>query len=279
MISYGGGAQLSEDGERVGSRDPYAPPASDLDVALGHSWEGASDAGFGTQTLLVQALTGVLGLQALLQGINAVACLLLASGMIEVGHTLRLVGISGAIVKAYPFAYFVGIIPFAFFLVGANKNARAFAAADTENEPASWGDQPELWGDPERPRDGRRLSHALAISGFSPASMFWWFCVPFLSFVRPYQAVKAVWDCSASERGGLNAAHNDVLWTWWTAWLLSLFVSRASTAISALDLGVAARDLVIACGSLLTVAACLLALRMVRALHDRQRQRAAELWT
>jgi hypothetical protein len=265
------------------THDPYAPPASDFDGGLDESWQGAGDAGFGAQTLLVQALTGLLGLQALLQGLNAAACLLLAAGWVGVGHALDLVSISHVLVRAYPVAYYVGAIPFVLFLVGANKNARAFAAADadadTDAEPEPWGDDPELWGDrPERPRPEARHASAWAIWSFSPASMFWWFCVPFLNFVRPYQAVKAVWACSAPEHGGLRAARTEVLSTWWTTWLVSLFAARSSASLKAFDLGPAQRDVIIAVVSLLGVASCVFALRMVFALHQRQRQRAAELW-
>jgi len=239
-----------------GHPDPYAPPESELEASLESVLPSARRAGFATHALLVQAITGLLGVQAILHAINAVVCLLLASGMSEVAGAIELVPVSRALAGAQPFFYLMGIIPFALFLYGANKNARQFELAAGASDDAEQG----------------------AVWSFSPGSMVWWYAVPFFNLVRPYQAVRAVWASSAPEYGGVEFIRSDILPAWWAAWLLALVASRGSAVLKETRLNVAARDVVIAVVSLLGVASCLLAVRMVRALYARQRQRAAELW-
>jgi hypothetical protein len=256
MIPGEGGATLSKETDWVRGNDPYAPPVSDAADSLERPLQRAGVAGFDAQTSLLQVVMGSLLLQAFLQALNAAVSLLLAAGTLENGQVVKLVGVSHVASRTFAVVYLLGTIPFGLFLVRANKNARAFVTEAPADPFAVW-----------------RLRE------FGPAWMFWSFFVPLFNFVRPYQAVKAVWSCSAPVNGGLEAAQSEVLSTWWTAWLLSLAASRASLVVRTFELGAAGRDRMIAVSSLVTVAACLLAMRMIRALHARQLQRAAELWS
>ena len=263
------------------AEDPYAPPASDADSVAAILHEGAGHYGYRAQGWLLPTLTGSLALQALLHGLNASACIALASGIGDPGMLLSL---SSFAVLVHPFLYFGGAIPFGIFLVDANKNARAFVTADADSDeepPQAWGDEPELWGnEPERVEEDERpkLARAMSIWAFSPASMVWWHFVPFLNLFRPYQALKAVWACSAPENEGLSGLRRDVLSLWWAGWLGNLLASRVST-MKTLSSSFATHDLTIAICGIVSAVACLLALRMVRALSERQQRRATELWS
>ena len=133
-----GGGGVSEENQS-GHPDPYAPPESELEASLESVLPSARRAGFATHALLVQAITGLLGVQAILHAINAVVCLLLASGMSEVAGAIELVPVSRALAGAQPFFYLMGIIPFALFLYGANKNARQFELAAGASDDAEQG--------------------------------------------------------------------------------------------------------------------------------------------
>ena len=99
--------------------------------------------------------------------------------------------------RAVQVSYLVSLLPFGLFLVRANKNATAF---------------------------GRQLS-------FSPASMVWWFCVPFLNLVRPYEAVKSVWDASVSTRF-YSFERDNVLTLWWGFWVMDNIVNYGLSKIN-----------------------------------------------
>lgn len=134
---------------------------------------------------------------------------------------------------------FATTIPFAVFLYRANQNARAL-----------------------RPRGKMQ---------FSPASMLWWYAVPFLNLIRPYQAVQEVWEVSTPKAE--DVSDRSPVAAWWALFVLNevvprLFMSSADRAIARLGFGL---------GAVLGLPLVFAAARMVRALHLRQRARASEL--
>jgi hypothetical protein len=271
--------------EPIGSKTqgPYTPPASDTDGVAAVLLESAVHYGYRVRGWLLPTVVGSLGLQGLLHGLNATACLALASSF---GDPKGLLWLSQSVVLVLPYLYYGGALVFGIFLVDANKNARAFVTADADTDldpPQAWGDEPELWGDePERADDDERpkLARAMSIWAFSPASMIWWHFVPVFNLFRPYQAVKAVWASSAPQHEGRSVLRGDLLFLWWAwaAWLGNLLASRVRT-MKTFSSSFAAHDLKIALCDIVSAVACLLALRMVRVLSERQRLRAAELWT
>jgi len=56
---------------------------------------------------------------------------------------------------------------------------------------------------------------------FSPASTMWWFFVPFMNLVRPYQAVREIWQASTSgyQEAWFAKAAPGWLRLWWGTWL------------------------------------------------------------
>ena len=116
-------------------------------------------------------------------------------------------------------------------LYGANRNARAF--------------------------DIQRLE-------FSPASMVWWFFVPFANLVMPYRAVREVFEASTPVDDGPPVPA--FFPAWWAAWI----VWNVLTNTMAETLFAGANTI----GAAAAVASALLAERLVRDLANRQARTA-----
>ena len=207
--------------------NPYQPPvAAEVEprARLPHG-----------QATLVVILTGLLGIQAAMSGVNALGCVALNVVTPTVESEELLVSWTNHLAEAITWCYRGTLLPFGMFLVRANKNARALSEAPMQ---------------------------------FTPASMVWWFAVPFLSLVRPYQAVKEVWRHSAPPADGVPINSSLIEW-WWIAWLASTlgsgFIGFAMRGVEVvLHNFLAAFDNAISC------VLCLLATRMIRQLHQRQ---------
>lgn len=106
--------------------------------------------------------------------------------------------------------------------------------------------------------------------------MVWWFAVPIFHLFRPYQAVQAVWFCSAPERDGIESASQDgVLTIWWTGWVALTLWDTTQLLIGKVDPHT--HNMLAIITGVVGAAACFAALAMVRALQRRQVQRAREL--
>jgi hypothetical protein len=204
-------------------------------VADGAPSSGASFPGFVDQGWLVLGLTGLLGLQTALGLLNTALCLSLNLVLLDGVSDEQRVALSGAFATTQNSLYYLTILPFAAFLVRANKNARATSGIALE---------------------------------YTPASMVWWFAVPLLNLVRPYQAVRAVWEASAPSADDYLPKAG-LVGVWWGFWISAgvfsrlgkLFVEGSSiegqNVVSAISNGIAA-------------ALAGAALLMVRRLHERQ---------
>jgi Domain of unknown function (DUF4328) len=74
---------------------------------------------------------------------------------------------------------------------------------------------------PQANRNARVLAEGIR---FSPGSTVWWFFIPFLNFVRPYQATAELWNSSeplttVRWKFGKTPA---ILRIWWGAWIVSM---------------------------------------------------------
>ena len=56
---------------------------------------------------------------------------------------------------------------------------------------------------------------------FTPASRIWWFFVPFMNLVRPYQAMRELWNASHGRQDLGDTV--PLVAIWWGAWLLANF--------------------------------------------------------
>lgn len=120
------------------------------------------------------------------------------------------------------------------------------------------------------------------VKEFSESSMSWWYFVPVLNLVRPYQAMRAVWDASrprSAEYGAGTWASAPEVSSWWTAWVIAQVLGRLANPMAeravTLDELVYAAVIEIA-GEVALVAAALLLRNMALQLADLQQYAAAD---
>lgn len=256
----------------------YAPPA---DPDAGENEPSAAvhgDAvasGYRTRRLLVRVLCGLLLVDALLLGLNFGACALLAFVPFTDDQLDALARFSQGLARGHLPFHWVRLLFLAWFLVGSNKNARAFvrasgaANADVSDETAEEDEDEEPY---------ERVPSPILFR-YSPASMVWWFVVPILNLYKPYTAVLAVWNASRPVSGNAQNRPVSVIWQWWLAYLLTLLFAIQRGPLGALmGVGSTNYNLLAALQNLSGCAAALLTWRMVLAMHGRQRLRAIELW-
>jgi hypothetical protein len=215
----------------------------------------------------VRVLSGLLLVDALWLGLNFGVCALAAFAPSMTAQLDALYGSLQGWAKVQPVFHWPRVVLFAWFLVGSNKNARAFIRA-------------------EEPR--KRVQAPLLLH-FSPASMVWWFAVPIFNLFKPYSALKAVWNASLPTSGSAQNKLASETWHWWLAHLLAFFFALQHVGSAMImrwiepNLTLALHNLrsspeLLALHSLSDSAAALFALRMILAMNERQRLRAVELW-
>lgn len=67
---------------------------------------------------------------------------------------------------------------------------------------------------------------------FSPAWAVGWHFVPFANFVRPYQAMRQIWNASHGRGGDRLSGGNGLLVGWWGLWSFSVAVSIVAAMAS-----------------------------------------------
>lgn len=135
----------------------------------------------------------------------------------------------------------------------------------------------------------RRNAEALGGRGMvhAPAWAVWGWFVPILNLFRPYEVVGEIWR--ASEPGPDRRSHPlaestpPFMRAWWAAWLIGGFLSQLAfrmhmrlSELSGLAAFMAAEWVLLA-ATLASLAAAVLATRLVRELDQRQRARAIRL--
>lgn len=58
----------------------------------------------------------------------------------------------------------------------------------------------------------------------SPGWSIGWYFIPIANFWKPYQAMKEIWQASASPQQWRDSTVPSLLPVWWTLWLLSFFL-------------------------------------------------------
>jgi hypothetical protein len=239
--------------------NPYVPPAQDEGGESRDALLIASAYGYQDQTLIVRIVTGFIAAHALASAYNAIACAALVFANLSWSAEELVVSSTAVCFQVNRIIYFIGIIPFATFLVRANQNARLFAQAAQDHS--------------------RDMLRRHPLDSFSPASMVYWFFVPFANLVKPYQAVHTVWTSSAPQSPeARSASQYHVLSMWWVLWLVVMFWAYVKAFMVVPRVEVQTHNVVIIINGFLVGALCFFALRMVQLLDERQRKRAAELW-
>ncbi len=231
------------DQSRNAGMNPYAAPDTESAAPEEASVAAAEDRGYKNQDLVVLVLTALLVVQAGLGAFKGGACVVLNTATLAPEMETTAVTATEHVATAMQYLYYATMLPFGMFLVRSNKNARVFGMASI---------------------------------AYTPGSMVWWFCVPLLNLVRPYQAVKAVWDGSAPTEGDVvSTTDGNVVLFWWVAWLGEKVGSQLANFMLS-GASVQLHNNVLAIDAVSMAALCALALRMIRALHARQQRRAAE---
>jgi len=111
---------------------------------------------------------------------------------------------------------------------------------------------------------------------YTPGWRVGWYFVPVYNLVKPFKAMSELWKASdpgAGPEDWKDTPTPGLLRAWWGIWVGSNLLNQAATRLELK--GLAAAPWVSALGDLAGVAACTLALLVVRGLHARQEAKAA----
>ena len=251
---------------------PYTAPAGEQQRAFAAAATASVSApGYREHRLTMWLACGTLSIQALSQIVAGAWGLNHVFGWTSLEQTPLVRRIVVALHASHVYIFGLGVVGFALFLLNANRNARAFFAAEFDTASS------------EEVEDDDEIDYSLALRPrllqFSPASMAWWFFVPIFNFFRPFQAVKAVWLASTPKGAAKETQDSTLPLAWWLAWLAywlsAMLVSPKRRPVWLSQRGY---DLSFVASAGVRLIACFFALQMVRALYERQRTRAAELW-
>ena len=131
--------------------------------------------------------------------------------------------------------WIVNVISFWIWIVRAHKNLRAFGITDAT---------------------------------YTPGWALGWFFVPIANLVQPFQAMKELWQASHAGAEWSKSSSTKTVNSWWCLWILS---SVYGTIIGRLfpDEPIMSTKLSMA-GFLIHIPLCLLALKLVRGIHNAQ---------
>jgi hypothetical protein len=71
--------------------------------------------------------------------------------------------------------------------------------------------------------------------GFSPGWAVGWYFIPVANLWKPYQAMKEIWQASASPEHWESEGRSGLLPLWWTLWIVSIFVDNAALRLALRD--------------------------------------------
>ncbi|MGH1343032.1 MAG: DUF4328 domain-containing protein [Nannocystales bacterium] len=222
--------------------NPYAPPVDDaapqslVAGAVGYRDQGTrlSVVGVFLALFVLASLASMWSCMAANEFVPAVFSILEPRELGQQGiDVLRVVSVCGVLLSA---------IAIGAFLVRANHNARAL-------------------GGPE---------HGMTVS---PGWTVGWFFIPFANWVRPYQAVREIWNVSEPERSGPVAL-------WWGLWLTVSFggrvVARISNTAETWE-EIARANWLNFVHSGVSIAAAVAVFLVVRGLHENQQRHVSRL--
>lgn len=116
--------------------------------------------------------------------------------------------------------------------------------------------------------------HAAGIEGleFSPGWAVGWFFVPIANLLKPFQAMKELYNTSVNDEDRFNADAPAILTGWWATWIVSNIVSNIAFRMQGNDdPGLMASGLYLsAVGTFVSIPCALLLARIVRQVTDAQ---------
>ncbi|MEZ4371276.1 MAG: DUF4328 domain-containing protein [Polyangiaceae bacterium] len=112
---------------------------------------------------------------------------------------------------------------------------------------------------------------------FTPAWTVGWFFVPIFNLVRPYGAVREIWQVSGKRTSATAETPGFLLFWWWT-WIASVVLERLSFRFDQETLELYTNSLWVDIAAQATrILAAVLAFAVLRAIHERQQARAERL--
>jgi len=67
---------------------------------------------------------------------------------------------------------------------------------------------------------------------FSPGWSVGWFFIPFANLVKPFQAMRELWNASHGEEGGYSAPASRELVLWWSCWISGSILDGVSSQLT-----------------------------------------------
>jgi hypothetical protein len=116
--------------------------------------------------------------------------------------------------------------------------------------------------------------HEAGIDGleFTPGWAVGWYFIPFANLVKPYGAMRELWNASHGETRNFDAPAPSLINWWWAAWIIGNIVSNISAQLALRDPSfISTGALIGAVGSLLSLAAALMLLQIVQGIGAAQR--------
>ncbi|MGC6450952.1 MAG: DUF4328 domain-containing protein [Pirellulaceae bacterium] len=225
--------------------NPYQPPlesTSTVNSSLDHLYEYKS-LGALTAIITVLLLFGIvasiaetLATYSQLELLNRTRAGMQVTQADFIANAARVTSISAAALLLW----IVNAISLGFWIVRAHKNLRAFGI--------------------------QRLT-------YTPGWAFGWFFIPILNLVRPFQAMKELWQASHVGAEWSKSSSTKIVNSWWCLWLLSsvygALIGRVLTLENSIDELIMSTKLSMA-GFLIHIPLCLLALKLVRGIHNAQ---------
>jgi hypothetical protein len=154
-------------------------------------------------TTLTQVLKFLLWSDFILMGLSLLSDIsqlsMLKSGVISHEAAEANDARQGLIAMVYLGVFVATVITFGMWVYRANINSRGFGAKNME---------------------------------FTPGWAVGWYFVPFLNLVRPYQAMKEIWNVSVDPQRWQSVNSSAILPLWWTLWILSRITGQISFRVS-----------------------------------------------
>lgn len=107
---------------------------------------------------------------------------------------------------------------------------------------------------------------------FTPGWAVGWYFIPFANLIKPYGAMRELWNASHGETDNFASPASNHLNVWWFAWIVGNIASNIGQRIATSRAeSYSAGMLLSAIGSALLVAAGIVLLRLVREINTAQR--------
>ncbi|MGC1270953.1 MAG: DUF4328 domain-containing protein [Croceibacterium sp.] len=114
---------------------------------------------------------------------------------------------------------------------------------------------------------------SLGVDGlsFTPGWAVGWYFIPFANLIKPFQAMRELWNVSFGNNDGYSAEAPGNVKVWWACWIISNVLSNASMRMTLNGMEPNPLQTVLdAVSTILTVACAVLLIKLIRQITDAQ---------